>query len=232
MNRIDNTVKKYNALYTIKECNQKMYVSDGNEKLKETKHVKFMIWNIPAKLTCPYATEMCRHSCYAVKAENLYPDCLPCRERNFRFSQTDEFVDYMIAYISVKLNHLKAGKRFFFRIHESGDFYNKAYTKKWLSIMRYFEDDSRVVFMAYTKSIRFFVGEVLPKNFCLRFSVWEDTKAEEIAIAEKMGLPIYTAMTEEQLKAHPEYFACKCASCGDCGACYHNGVKMIACKIH
>lgn len=223
---------KYTTTTTLKALKNDFYVSDGNEKLKKTEKVNFLIWNIPARVTCPYATEQCKHFCYAVKAENLYKDCLPCRTKNLEFTKSESFVSSMIQFISIKLNNLKEGKKIYFRIHESGDFYNRKYTKDWLAIMRYFESDKRIVFMAYTKSVRFFVGEYLPKNFCLRYSIWDDTKEEEIAIAKSLNLPIYTALTKEVLAKHPEYFVCKCESCGDCSACYHNGVKMIACIIH
>ena len=44
-------------------------LSEGNAKLKPTGAVKYLIWNIPAIKTCPYATEHCKKACYAIKAE-------------------------------------------------------------------------------------------------------------------------------------------------------------------
>lgn len=75
---------------------------DGNKKLVNTGSVRFMIWNLPAIKTCPYATAHCKKYCYAKKAENVYPDCLPCRERNFNETLKDDFVENMIFTIEKK----------------------------------------------------------------------------------------------------------------------------------
>ena len=62
--------------------------SASNHKLVPNKETAFLIWNLPYKLTCPFATEMCKLKCYAKKAEDLYPDCNPCRNRNWTFSRS------------------------------------------------------------------------------------------------------------------------------------------------
>ena len=225
----------YLVTFTLTFLASYFYVSCGNRKLKSGKTVKFLIFNLPAIITCPFATELCKKFCYARKAEKFRTKtCLPSRMKNLEFTKSDLFVKYMIQFISIKLNHLKPGVKIFFRIHESGDFYNIFYARKWLEIMRYFENDDRIRFMAYTKSVRYFENETLPKNFSLRFSIWSDTRPEEIEIAKKMGLPIYTAATKEQLaKMDPKtYFYCDCIDCGSCQACYYNGHKMIICLIH
>lgn len=228
--------KLYNPGRTLKSFDGIFYVSNGNKKLVSNDKVLFLIWNIPARITCPYATEHCKKFCYAVKSEQNYPDCLPCRERNFRFSQSDDFVPSMIAYIEIKLNNLKPGRKIYFRIHESGDFYNQKYVDKWLMIIAHFANDNRIVFMAYTKSVLFFVGKHLSqyKNFVLRFSIWDDTDAAQIAIAEKLELPIYTALSTDDLAKEDKgtYFFCACEDCANCGACYSNLVKRIICLIH
>ena len=225
---------KYEVKTTLKHIPE--YVSTGNEKLKSNAKVLFLIWNIPAQITCPYATDHCTKFCYAKKAETMYPDCLPCREKNLKLSMSDSFVTDMINLISIKLNHLKNGRVIRFRIHESGDFYSRAYVQKWLQIIRYFADDDRIRFMAYTKSVYFFRNVNLSeyKNFVLRFSLWDDTDIVQENTAYELGLPTYTALSEEDLaKEIPNsYTFCDCIDCGTCLKCYNANIKRIICLIH
>ena len=212
-------------------------ISTGNKKLKNTKNVRFLIWNIPAKITCPYATEHCKGACYACKAERAYPTCLPCRVRHLDESKCEDFVERMIYTLETYgSGRAYENKQIVVRIHESGDFYNKEYANKWLEIARHFENtDSRFVFMAYTKSVRYFENEEIPTNMVVRFSVWDDTRAEELAIAEKMDLPIYTADTAEVVDRMVELglaVKCECADCGECGKCWNRAYSRIIVVIH
>lgn len=223
---------------TIKALENDFYVSDGNKKLVSNAETLFLIWNLPAKITCPYATELCKISCYAIKAEINYPDCLPCRKRNFEFSKSDNFVDEMIAYIAIKLNNLKNGRKIIFRIHESGDFYNKAYFMKWLEIIRFFDGDTRIIFVCYTKSVRFLVNTDFAslKAFTVRFSIWEDTKETEKEIARQLNLPIYTAyersVIDDMLAKGIVFHECRCSDCATCLKCFDREEKLILCEIH
>ena len=225
---------KYEVKATLKNIPE--YVSTGNEKLKSNAKVLFLIWNLPAQITCPYRTDHCTVCCYAKKAEAMYPDVLPCREKNLKLSMSDSFVTDMINLISIKLNHLKNGRVIRFRIHESGDFYNRAYVQKWLKIIHYFANDNRILFMAYTKSVYFFRNVNLTeyKNFVLRFSLWDDTDMAEEVTACAMGLPTYTALSKEDLaKEIPNTYAyCDCKDCGTCLKCYNANIKRIICLIH
>ena len=210
------------------------YISTGNEKLKSNSKVLFLIWNLPAQITCPYRTDHCTGACYARKAEIAYPDCLPCRERNLRLSMSNSFVADMIELISIKLNHLKDGRVIRFRIHESGDFYSERYVTDWLNIIRYFEHDDRIKFMAYTKSVWFFVGKDRPSNLVLRYSLWDDTDPLQESLARIEGLPTYTALSKEDLaKEDPKtYTYCDCEDCGTCLKCYSANINRIICLIH
>ena len=238
MNRTKKLAKKYETTKTLKELKNKFYVSDGNTKLVSNEKTLFLIWNIPAKLTCPYATELCKESCYAVKAETAYPDCLPSRTRNYEFSKTENFVPEMIEFIKIKLNGLKEGRKIIFRIHESGDFYNLSYLKKWLEIISFFADDKRIKFVCYTKSVRFFAKTNFQtlKNFVVRYSVWADTREEEKEIAKSLNLPIYTAYDRETIdKMESEGIAfheCRCSDCATCQKCFNSHNMLILCEIH
>lgn len=210
-------------------------LSHGNKKLKSNDKVAFLIWNLPAIMTCPYATENCKRYCYARKAEKQYPDCLKSRQDHFEISRQENFVDRMIYTIDTELMR-KSNKtrKIVFRIHESGDFYNKEYVAKWLQIMNHYKKEKRIVFVAYTKSVRFFDGIDLPANFRLLASVWSDTKEENLEIIKRNNFRIYTAFNEEDMKQARKdgYTVCRCKDCATCGKCWNKKVQDIACEIH
>jgi len=210
-------------------------LSNGNKKLKDNKRVSFLIWNLPAVMTCPNATDLCRLYCYAKKAELQYPDCKPCRMRHFEMSKDADFVARMVYTIETELMRPKnKNKKVVFRIHESGDFYNMAYVEKWLEIMRHFEGVKNLVFVAYTKSVRFFDGLELPANFCLLASVWADTKQENLDIIKRNNFRIYTAYNKEDLEnaLANGFTLCRCDDCAGCGKCWNNFISNVACEIH
>lgn len=223
---------------TIKEReNNPLFIklSHGNKKLRENSRVSFLVWNIPAVITCPYRTPHCEGACYARKAENAYPTCLPSRKRHFEISRGADFVQRMTYTIETELDRPKnKNKMVVFRIHESGDFYNRDYVEKWLMIMRHFEDVKNLVFVAYTKSVVFFDGVTLPENFQLLASVWDDTSVDNWEIITRNNFRIYTAYNAPALElAIASGFAfCPCNDCGTCGKCWNNFTSHIACKIH
>lgn len=215
---------------TKKQLNPNIRLSRGNIKLSKNDHSIFLIWNIPAISTCPYATKECIRLCYARKAERQYPSCLPSRTRHWNESKKDTFVKDMIQAITYELDRRGAkGKRTYFRIHESGDFYTVEYARKWVEIARHFDGDDRISFLAYTKSLRFFRGLNKSKNFVLRYSLWDDTKPSEKAYYEKQeNMPMFTAIPKGQA-----YDGKVCVGdCSICKACYTEKVVNIACEIH
>lgn len=211
-----------------------IYLSTGNKKLKSSKEVKFLIFNLPAIKTCPFATEHCKALCYARKAEKMYPGCLPCREKNFMESKKESFVNDMTEVINnyVSRKAYKAAEKIFFRIHESGDFYNQEYFDKWVQIAKVFPN---VTFLAYTKSVRYvlFTTEIIPENFIIRYSLWDDTKETEKSLCDCLYLPTYTAeyMTKEKIQSLGDRF-CECKDCGTCRKCYSNEIHDIVTEIH
>lgn len=202
-----------------------IYLSTGNKKLKPSEDTNFLIFNIPAKITCPYATPHCKKFCYAVKAETVYPDVLPSRQRNLEASKRNDFVEVMTSLIQAKKKSQRKEK-LVVRIHESGDFYNKAYSEKWLAIARNCKD---VVFMAYTKSFKFFDGVKLPRNFVLRASIWDDTTEEQKEIIKRNGWSTYSAV--EKFTSKDAFCRCRCEDCATCGKCWSK-TKDIRCEIH
>lgn len=203
-------------------------VSRQNKKLVPNKETAFIIWNLPAVITCPYRTKECEKFCYAKKAEKAYPAVLPSRERNLAESKKAEFAVNMTETILQIAKGTKK-KNIIVRIHESGDFYNQSYVNAWLEIMDNCKADRRIKFIAYTKSFKFFDGVKLPKNFSLRASIWNDTKPEQLEIVKRNNWNIYTAV--ESFKVGDSFTRCKCKDCATCGKCWKN-YKDIRCEIH
>lgn len=223
------TEKRIALLQELKEAGtEELTVSRENKKLKPNKNTAFIIWNLPAKRTCPYATEHCILCCYARKAETCYPDCLPSREKHFLESLKDDFVNRMI-YTILKIAKGTRKKEIIVRIHESGDFYNRAYVEKWFAIMRACYGIN-IKFIAYTKSFPFFDGVKLPENFYFRASIWDDTKPEFIEMIKRNEWPTYSAV--EKFTDHDEFGHCRCDDCATCGKCWNNDYKAINCEIH
>ena len=214
-------------------------LSESNKKLKPNKETRFLIFNLPSKITCPFATEHCKKFCYAVKAETAYPTCLPSRLKHLEESRADIFTKRMIYTIEsylIKSSYQNA-KKIIVRIHESGDFYNQTYANKWLEIAEHFKTDKRIVFMAYTKSLTFFCNSIyseekkyIPKNMVIRFSVWDDTHFGYIALNNYWGFPTYSAVDKFTKKIKSQN-RCLCRDCAKCGKCWSK-TQSIVCEIH
>lgn len=217
-------------LYEAMKANavQKLNVSRGNTKLVSNDSVLFLIWNLPAKMTCPNKTHHCSIACYAIKAEKLYKDCLPSRIRNLKESLNDGFTERAVYTILSALHNDRKNRKIIVRIHESGDFYNQAYASKWLAVAEALKNEN-VTFICYTKSFAFFDGVKLPKAFKLRASVWDDTTAEDLETIRRNNWNIYTAV--DSFKKGDQFTRCRCSDCGTCQKCWRN-YKDIRCEIH
>lgn len=210
---------------------------NGNLKLKNNENTRFMIWNIPAVVTCPYRTAMCEKFCYARKAERMYPSCMAARERNYEVTLQSDFAARMIFTIKAELNTKKfAGKKVVFRIHESGDFYNVEYFRKWVKIAEAFKDNENIVFLAYTKSVAFYKSADIPKNLVIRSSLWADTCAKSVEITKAFDIPVYTALSAHDMdiaeKQGLKFEKCRCEDCATCGKCWDSTIKTIITYIH
>jgi hypothetical protein len=218
----------------IRDGKDILTLSRGNTKLVSTEDKQFLIWNLPAQSTCPFATEQCKHSCYAMKAQRMYPSVCKSREEQFNDSCKDTFVTDMVNTINYYIN-LKSikNKEVYFRIHESGDFYNQRYYDNWIQIINNFPN---IHFLAYTKSIKYVHESKLerPSNFIIRFSIWDDTKQDQVDLTKEMDLPIFTAFPKDELeeKATNEHYSQCAGSCDVCKKCYGNSISKIAIAIH
>ena len=139
-----------------------------NTKLKKTsKELGLRVFNfgIPAyksasgKLTCPMA-DSCVKFCYAKKGAYIWSNVKPAFEKRYELSKTDKFVDAMNAEIRKK-------KPDYVRVHDSGDYYSRAYLKKWIDIAN---SNPNVRFYSYTNMIDMMLKTSLPSNYDIIFS--------------------------------------------------------------
>ncbi len=238
------------------ENGEEEYIADRNKKYIPNMNVRYFIWNIPCKITCPGKCNGCMKDCYAGKAEKQYDDCLPSRYRNYILSFRVDFVERMVKEIKRRISNkrslyykvLKRGGKIVYRIHESGDFYTLEYLKKWIEIAKQLPE---IQFLWYTKSFEFFDEidvKTVPENFRSggNFSVWEDMpehrKAMAYRLAKEWNCRVYTALwdTDENAEKHGcteslentkrKYTLCRCEDCATCNICTcgKNGETIVA----
>jgi hypothetical protein len=139
-----------------------------NSKLKKTsKALGLRVFNfgIPAyksasgKLTCPMADE-CVKFCYAKKGAYIWSNVQPAFENRYQLSKTNYFVGAMN-------DEIKRKKPDYVRVHDSGDYYSKAYLQKWIKIAIHNPD---VKFYSYTNMVDMILNTSLPSNYDIIFS--------------------------------------------------------------
>jgi hypothetical protein len=139
-----------------------------NSKLKRTSkelNVRVFNFGIPAyksasgKLTCPFA-DACVKFCYAKKGAYIWSNVQPAFEKRYQISKTDKFIQAMSDEITKK-------KPDYIRVHDSGDYYSKAYLNKWLAIAAIHTD---VRFYSYTNCVQMLKDVDLPSNYDIIFS--------------------------------------------------------------
>ena len=151
-----------------------------NSKLKKTsKSLGLRVFNfgIPAyksasgKLTCPFA-DACVKFCYAKKGAYIWSNVQPAFEKRYQLSKTDDFVNKMNQEIIKK-------KPDYVRVHDSGDYYSKAYLRKWLTVAIH---NPQVRFYSYTNCVEMLKNTNLPDNYDIIFS---DSGKQKHLIDEK-----------------------------------------------
>ena len=139
-----------------------------NNKLKKTsKSLGLRVFNfgIPAyksasgKLTCPFA-DACVKFCYAKKGAYIWSNVQPAFEKRYQLSKTDDFVNIMNQEIAKK-------RPDYVRVHDSGDYYSKAYLDKWLAVAIH---NPHVRFYSYTNCVEMLKNANLPDNYDIIFS--------------------------------------------------------------
>jgi len=137
-----------------------VYISSGNRRME------IPTFSLPAETTCPGATDLCKEYCYAKKAERVWPNVLPSREKNYKESKRfKQFMWNLYSWLSLK-------QPIYFRIHESGDFYSQEYFNTWCTIAYLFPE---IKFLAYTQIYDLDLS-YKPDNLILYWTIWPDSK--------------------------------------------------------
>ena len=139
-----------------------------NSKLKKTsKALGLRVFNfgIPAyksatgRVICGMADE-CIKFCYAKKGAYMWSNVQPAFEKRYQLSKTDDFVGAIN-------DEIKRKKPDYVRVHDSGDYYSKAYLQKWIQIAIHNPD---VKFYSYTNMVDMILNTSLPSNYDIIFS--------------------------------------------------------------
>lgn len=189
----------------MSEC--RLSLSEPNAKIP---HWSF---SLPSGFTCPFAVSCLskadRHTgkikdaietdfrCFSASTESSFPSVRKSRWNNFEALKAigSSNVDGMAkAIISSIENQLPRSQKVF-RIHVGGDFFNKNYLDAWLQVAHFYPD---IIFYAYSKSVPYFLGRELPKNFRVTFS--KGGKYDDII--EKEGLKFSAVVYSEEEAAN------------------------------
>jgi len=130
-------------------------MKEGNYKLDRV----IGIFSLPRYWTCPGKTRLCSRYCYAEQPEKFRGSVVYSRNKNFAWTLRDDFAD-------VVARMIQSFQFPYFRIHESGDFYNQAYLDKWIEVAR---RNPKTKFLAYVKNYHLDYTKA-PKNLIIRYS--------------------------------------------------------------
>lgn len=111
-------------------------------KLGNTKLHQVLIFDLPAIKSC-LNSSLCGKSCYALKAQRMYPNVSKWRDDNLQLAKNHPRA--LLAMIHIQLTKTKYKVC---RIHSSGDFFNQDYVDMWYEIVKRFP---KINFYAYTK---------------------------------------------------------------------------------
>jgi hypothetical protein len=210
-------------------------IQEGNSKLQG-----ILNFSITPVLTCPYSTELCVTNCYAVKSYIMNRSTVvKSHLANWKVTQQDNFVELMIAEIERQLARPKySGKHVEFRIHVSGDFYSYDYLVKWIAITDHFRGRN-ISFGCYTKSITYIrsylknTGYTLSSiNINFMFSIWADTKAKFINLADELQMNTFSAYDAKHEEQPANTIRCQDdveeKACGrTCNLCYEKDSQQL-----
>ena len=156
--------------------------SHGNAKLDKNT----LTFSIPAGKTCPGAL-FCKSfavlqddgkrkiqdgkdtqfRCFAASSEVQYDAVFHSRAHNMELLMRSLIEGSMVDLINSSIQHHRKKKTELVRIHESGDFFSRAYLEAWIEVAKLNPD---LKFYCYSKSLDFFLDLVLPSNFYMTAS--------------------------------------------------------------
>ncbi|HEY5562720.1 MAG TPA: hypothetical protein VIK72_13370 [Clostridiaceae bacterium] len=209
-----------------------IHFGEGNLRSIKNSEFCYLTWSLPSQKTCPSSTELCRKFCFAKKNEN-FVNVRNSRENNYLASEQKDFAMNVINFITEHMSKKKYQEKLLIvRIHTSGDFYNKEYLNKWITIANHFKDVENIQFQSYTKSVRF-LGDKRLKDINIHFvySQWDDTNEEDLEFARALNLPIFYATSRGNV-AEYKGFICPKTSDGKCHECYKHNHELILVSYH
>lgn len=192
------------------------YLTKGNHKLSNN----IIIFTLPSGETCPGAGE-CIDWCYSRKAELAYPKVKAARQRNWKATLEDSFVNEMIKNLQ---EQIRKGKNVL-RLHQDGDFYSQEYLNKWKEISRNIPE---LKIFAYTKSFNLDLWTNLPNNFIILQSY--GSKWDEKIDPEKNTARVIKEISDLDNKNeylcpyHDKINFTKCGEC--CNYCFNDIIKI------
>jgi hypothetical protein len=150
--RLRQHMSPYGSYFTSRELRRLLYapareilscyrlLGGGNTKLGS----RICSFNLPVFATCPGATAVCKHVCYADTNRFVSRPVLGALWRNWVLTFRDDFEELL-------LTSLDRTRQAVVRIHAAGDFFSVRYARIWLRIARQVTHSR---FFAYTRSWR------------------------------------------------------------------------------
>ena len=198
--------------------------------------------------SCNGATDYCEKICYAGKLENLFKGVGAQMLANYNALKDASFEEmiYMLDGIIAKFvaESKSRDAEMIYRIHWDGDFFNDAYTRAWIAIIREY---SMVQFWVYTRdanavrritlahlpnvSLYFSadpsnekLAHILHKTYGVRIAAVAETFADSQAMVERITGRV-GAKCPEQTGQIP-LISANGSACASCGLCVRNKANI------
>lgn len=212
-----------------------LHFGEGNSRSVPNQSYGYLTWSLPSRVTCPYATEMCKKKCFSKKNE-AFESVLRSRHNNWEESKKETFIANTIELIEQYLQRAKNKEKLIIvRIHVSGDFYSKEYLNKWIAITNHFKNRENIMFQSYTKSVKYLKDlDLKDINIHFVYSIFPDTNPEDILLAKTLDLPTFSALSKTEVEKAREQgtYVCPKSRDGSCKECYKNHHKEIVVSYH
>lgn len=239
--------RKENRLYI------KSFVHKGNAKLadytaEDGTVYRYAQYNLPAKKTCPYASDDCKKFCYA-KRDERHTSVRENRKASLVAAQREDFTEAMIFTIETAfMTKRYSNAHMILRVHESGDYFNISYLKAWTKVFNHFANNTNITFCFYTKCFDYLLNlteeeRVIFKaltdsgRVAVSLSLDKSSTSEQKIKAVKVkamfpAVNIYYAIKADKIDTIEHDDICECKDCAKCAKCVKTGGKTIACAIH
>jgi hypothetical protein len=179
-------------------------------------------FSIPATLTCPGKQGDICDQCYASRGKYALPETERAQAARWYWVFNDRtWYQTMIKLINHPYN--SRSPMALFRIHDSGDFYNRRYAREWLRVV---ESCPETQFWAPTRSYRFGWPELLAMSALPNASVRPSAYNFEDLPPQVPGYAAGTSASRTptcpaHLSTNPDGSPKAKNTCGDCRLCWN-----------